>query len=208
MERVGVNRVFVYALASVLLAILLTYLFNSQGCGQSLFTETEDNDSLKVALAFSEGETSGMLREKVKTDSLTKIIHDLNAAKAEKSDRAIAAYIPKFQKKDSVLKTASVEDQNAFLKDLLDKCDAAARSLIDERNGLRTELEMVYADRDIGDAIIKKQGKEKEILKTIVKNLEDEVKQLSKTSFWQEHKFEIGFIAGAAATTASYLLAK
>jgi hypothetical protein len=201
-------RFLLYSLgiACFLAGGVLSYLlFSTQGCGQSRFT---DNDSLKVALAFSEGQTQGTLKEKVRSDSLLKIIHVQNQAKATKSDRALAAYIPKFEKKDSVLQTASIEDQNAFLKNLLETCDQAARSLADERNGLKLELETAYGRIDIGNTIIDETLLQKAILKNIVKNLEAEVKALSKTSFWKEHKFEIGFIAGAAATTATYLSVK
>lgn len=195
------------AVITLLVGIILIRL---AGCEREKFIPLETQDSvvaLKLQVAEMEGEIKKLKSDVVKGDSLLAVEHKKNAVLQAKANKAVASFVTIKKDLAAILADSSKDSSQkiAALEAAVDTADKIIKQQVELNSALLTELTVAYGQIAIRDTIIDDQNEQSARQKNIIALLEAANRELSQTSWWQEHKFELGFLFGAASVTATII---
>lgn len=206
----GKWKIILVAVVVVIAGILLVRLAGCEGCEREKFTPLEKQDSvvlLKLQVAELAGQLNKVNQEKAKGDSLLAVEHKKNAILQAKANKAVASFVTVKRDLAAILADSSKDSSQkiAALEAAVDTADKIIKQQVELNSALLTELTVAYGQIAIRDTIIVDQNEQSARQKNIIAILEAANRELSQTSWWQEHKFELGFLFGAASVTATII---
>jgi hypothetical protein len=190
--------------AAIILAAY--FIIRVEGCfheHDDPFTQDTTLVSQKVENAERDGRIKLLVEKLAEKDSTIALLTKKSEALQTRADRKVIIY--RDVKPNAVAKandtTVPCQERVDTLLAVLNDCDTAISYLVDVKNMLLSELAAERSAKAIRDAIISDQNINAAGYKNMIASLEKTNRELSHQSWWDKHRFELGFITGTASTT-------
>lgn len=184
-------------LGGILLTVLLIHFTD---CGTKTVYVPE-LDSAKARAYIEVGKREVLSQKKTEADSLRAELAHADSLVKARYTLALSRLpkLPQIEGIDSLRLIQALVNDNRKCYEVVMVADTLIR-------GYEIQLMVANSRMAIDDSLEQSLLRERLELKKVIGIQDAQIRELSDESWWEKHKFELGFISGAAITTAAFIL--